>query len=192
MSLVNEPCKCGEVKCSTVVKCRVLKCRVVKRGVIFIKMWCCKIQCCKMWRCKIDSKKIPNRFHRKSNMSPMRQDPMKSPKQQNKKKPKVRAAYPLPKPSRPRWHNGLGNHLAQSETEGGQLGPARPLTTVKLLLIPEAQDLDNGSWRLATRVGYRLHKIFGRRMPCSMYSSLLVEQAGCGGGRMRRLVKCDA
>ena len=28
------------------------------------------------------------------------------------------------------------------------------------------------------RVGSGLHKIFGRSMPCSMYSSLLLEQAG--------------
>ena len=34
-------------------------------------------------------------------MSPTRQDPRKSPKQENKEKPKVQAADPLPKTRRP-------------------------------------------------------------------------------------------
>ena len=43
----------------------------------------------------------------------------------------------------------MGNDLAQSETEGGQLCPcnlARTTVRLQLLLIPEARDLDNGSW----------------------------------------------
>ena len=45
---------------------------------------------------------------------------------------------------------------------------------LQLLLIPKARDLVNGSW------GYEWakYKIFRRKMSCSMYSSLLLEQAG--------------
>ena len=99
-----------------------------------------------------DSKEIPKGF----------KIPQQVPKTIEQRKAKGNPRTLCQKPADPgdTNHNGLGNHLAQSETEGGRKAPARPRTNVKfqLPLIPAARDLDNGTG--------------------SMYSPLLVERAG--------------